>query len=246
MPPTRTVELDTSARHELPTRSLVALAVGGLRVRLSRSLVTTTSIVLAIAFLTYMGLANRTSLALARDLQHAEAHQQQASLPEAELQSARQTAADLRKLLQQAGVNIQDTLEGNPLDTWLIVMALLTCTVGIANAMLMSVTERIREIGTMKCLGAMDGLVIKLFLIESGLVGLAGALAGLLLGLGVALLWAGWQFPGYGLSRFPLAGAAETLGLSLLAGLALSVVGAVYPAVVAARMKPVDALRTDE
>ncbi len=49
---------------------------------------------------------------------------------------------------------------------WLVVMSLLVCTVGITNSMLMAVTERFKEIGTMKCLGALDSFVVLLFLLE--------------------------------------------------------------------------------
>ena len=61
-------------------------------------------------------------------------------------------------------------------DIWLIIMSLIVCVVGIANSMLMAVTERFQEIGTMKCLGALDRFVVRLFLLESGFQGLSGAL----------------------------------------------------------------------
>ena len=50
--------------------------------------------------------------------------------------------------------------------------------VGIINAMLMSVTERIREIGTMKCLGALDAFILKIYFIEAALQGLIGTAMG--------------------------------------------------------------------
>ena len=50
---------------------------------------------------------------------------------------------------------------------WLVCMSLLVAIVGIMNAMLMSVTERFKEIGTMKCLGALDSLIVRLFMIEA-------------------------------------------------------------------------------
>ena len=73
-------------------------------------------------------------------------------------------------------------------NTWLVVMSLLVSVVGITNAMLMSVTERYKEIGTIKCLGALDNFVVKLFLIESGLLGFFGALIGSVLGMLFMLL----------------------------------------------------------
>ena len=65
--------------------------------------------------------------------------------------------------------------------------------------MLMAVTERFREIGTMKCLGALDGFVVRLFLLESGFQGFSGALIGALIGtLGAVLL----GLKDYGLDLF--------------------------------------------
>ena len=158
----------------------------------------------------------------------------------------KQTAGDLRMLLRRASVNLERTLAGNPLDTWLIIMALLTCSVGIANAMLMSVTERIREIGTMKCLGAQDGLVIKLFLLESAALGIVGATFGIVFGVLVALLAGLLQFKGFGWSHFPLQEGWIVIFWSIVSGMLLAVCGAVYPAFAASRMRPVDALRVDE
>jgi len=132
------------------------------------------------------------------------------------------------------------------MDYWIILMALLTCAIGIANAMLMSVTERFREIGTMKCLGALDSLVVILFLMESAFLGVIGAIVGIVLGIVVALVAAALQFKAYGAGGFPLQQSIVVLSLALLGGIVLSVVGAAAPALKAARMRPVDALRVDE
>ena len=158
----------------------------------------------------------------------------------------KRSAASLRTRLRRAGIDPTRALTGDPLNTWLIVMALLTCAVGIANAMLMSVTERIREIGTMKCLGASDGLVIKLFLLESCMVGVVGASVGIVLGVIVALFAGVLQFGGFVVAQFPVTQAWTVVAWSVLAGMLLSVTGAVGPAYQAARMRPVDALRVDE
>lgn len=129
---------------------------------------------------------------------------------------------------------------------WITVVSILVTVIGISNAMLMSVTERIREIGTMKCLGALSGFVVKLFVIESFLIGVAGAVVGTIMGFIV-------PFVAYMLSAgVGLLLASTPLGLlalygagSVTVGTLLAIVAAIYPAVVAAKMVPADALRTN-
>lgn len=128
---------------------------------------------------------------------------------------------------------------------WLLGLALMVAFVGILNAMLMSVTERFREIGTMKCLGALDSFIIKLFLIESLFQGAVGTVLGLILGLGMSLAGA---YSGYGLFAFinlPIGEIAIVALVCLAVGVALTVGGAVYPAWQAARMQPIEAMRAD-
>src|SRR5205807_9908608 len=66
--------------------------------------------------------------------------------------------------------------------TIVAVIALLVAAIGIANTMLMSVLERVREIGIMKAVGARDHHIQAIFLVEGLLVGVVGSLLGLLLG----------------------------------------------------------------
>jgi ABC-type lipoprotein release transport system permease subunit len=129
---------------------------------------------------------------------------------------------------------------------WLIGVSLLVSGMGIANALLMSVTERFREIGTLKCLGARDGLVVELFIIESAALGLVGSIFGAVVGLLVAIVGNiatyGWatvkaNLPWGDLIKFGL--------FSLVVGLVVAMAAAIYPAFVAARMTPADALRSD-
>jgi len=125
-------------------------------------------------------------------------------------------------------------------NTWLVVMSLLVTVVGITNSMLMSVTERYKEIGTMKCLGALDNFIVKLFLLESGMLGFVGALVGALIGGLFTLLtnigaigsmdWGQWFL---------------RLLACVVIGTVLSVVAAVGPAIRAAKMTPIDAMRTE-
>ena len=94
---------------------------------------------------------------------------------------------------EQEGLTVRQAMDDPTSDNlkarqiWLVIMALMVSVVGIANSMLMSVTERFREIGTMKCLGALDKFIVKLFLFESALLGLLGSLLGAL--LGILVMW---------------------------------------------------------
>jgi len=128
---------------------------------------------------------------------------------------------------------------------WLLGLALMVAFVGILNAMLMSVTERFREIGTMKCLGALDGFIIKLFLIESLFQGVVGTLVGIALGLLLSMAGMTSSYHGYAWKNFPALGILMAAAICLLVGVGLTVAGAVYPAWQAARMQPIEAMRVE-
>jgi len=128
---------------------------------------------------------------------------------------------------------------------WLVTMSLLVCVVGIANSMLMSVTERFKEIGTMKCLGAQDSFVVKLFLLESGMLGLFGSVSGSILGFLFALVAKGALLKDITLGTFPFLQILRTAGFALAIGVVLSIIGTIFPAYRAAKMPPAAALRTE-
>jgi hypothetical protein len=130
---------------------------------------------------------------------------------------------------------------------WIIVISLLVTVIGIANAMLMSVTERFREIGTMKCLGALSRFVRQIFIIEATIMGLVGAFVGCLLGTAFTLVMYGAWIYGFGLVLHSLniGQILLYLGLAQVAGVILSVIAAIYPASVASSMVPADALRSN-
>jgi putative ABC transport system permease protein len=129
---------------------------------------------------------------------------------------------------------------------WLIALSFLVCVVGVANAMLMSVTERFTEIATMKCLGALDKFVMLMFVIEAAIQGIVGGLIGLVLGIVLALLRGLVEF---GTLLGEAGGALGQVGiaavLSLLVGMVLATVAAVGPSFVAARLAPMEAMRVD-
>jgi ABC-type antimicrobial peptide transport system permease subunit len=139
-----------------------------------------------------------------------------------------------------------DEIRNNRIQTrWLAGLALLVAFVGILNAMLMSVTERFREIGTMKCLGALDGFIVKLFLLESLFQGIAGTVIGIVLGLALSVIAATVRYGAFVWKDFPLVSLLIAAGVCLLVGIGLTVGGAVYPAWKAARMQPVEAMRVE-
>src|SRR5262249_18468586 len=137
----------------LPLSKAVEIAWQNIRLRLSRSILVTSGITLALAFLMAI-LTGDAIIGSMRGWIHAAPDRTQAQQLEAKMKAngVPTTPAEIA----------DDSIQHR----WLITLALLVAFVGILNAMLMSVTERFREIGTMKCLGALDSFIVKLFLIE--------------------------------------------------------------------------------
>ncbi|MBN1675585.1 MAG: ABC transporter permease [Kiritimatiellae bacterium] len=208
---------------QLPMAKAVKIAAKNIRVRWWRSLLVTSGIILALAFLMYI----LSSEALARSI-------------------AQRGSPELLDQLNKKGLlSALDDADRRVQTWWLVGLALLVSFVGILNAMLMSVTERFREIGTMKCLGALDSLIIKLFLIESTFQGILGTSLGIGIGL---LLTYSEGLTVYGPETWgamPGVTLARVVGLCFLTGTLLTIAGALYPAWRAAKMQPVDAMRSE-
>jgi putative ABC transport system permease protein len=120
--------------------------------------------------------------------------------------------------------------------TGVAVISLLVGSIGIANIMLVSVTERTREIGIMKAVGAQNTDVLQLFLVEAVVLGVVGAVAGIVLGVVGAV--AATAYVGLPLS-FPV----EWAGIAVAVGILVGAAAGLYPAWSAARTDPIDALR---
>ena len=154
---------------------------------------------------------------------------------------------DLKASMTGHGVPTEPAeIAANKIQTrWVIGLALLVAFVGILNAMLMSVTERFREIGTMKCLGALDSFIIKLFLLESLFQGTVGTVLGIALGLAVSFGMAMLSYGGATFLNVPWAEVGMNVAVTLVVGMLLSVGGAILPAWQAARMEPIVAMRVE-
>ena len=125
----------------------------------------------------------------------------------------------------------------------LMFAALAVSVISIANAMLITVYERFREIGTLKCLGALDKHILMLFLVESIIQGIAGGFIGVSLGLSASAITAGVTTGVKALWIVPPAEVAGILVGCFLLSVLLSVSAALYPAYKAARLSPVEAIR---
>jgi putative ABC transport system permease protein len=117
-------------------------------------------------------------------------------------------------------------------------ISLLVGGIGVMNIMLVAVTERIREIGLRKALGATPRAIRRQFLVEAGLLGVAGGVVGV--GLGIAGAFALPRLIDQPVSVSVLA-AAAAIAVALAIGLGFGV----YPAGRAARLTPIDALRSE-
>jgi putative ABC transport system permease protein len=117
-------------------------------------------------------------------------------------------------------------------------ISLLVGGIGVMNIMLVSVTERVREIGLRKALGARPRVIRRQFLVEASVLGLAGGVLGVVIGLvGAAVL------PHFVSSRVTLSPVAS--GAAIVIAIGIGVSFGVYPASRAARLAPIDALRTE-
>jgi putative ABC transport system permease protein len=117
-------------------------------------------------------------------------------------------------------------------------ISLLVGGIGVMNIMLVSVTERIREIGLRKALGATPRVIRRQFLVEASFLGLAGGVLGAGVGLAGAVILPHLISSTIAISPAAIAGA---IGVAALVGLVFGV----YPATRAARLAPIDALRTE-
>jgi len=188
-----------------------------------RSVITMSGIVLAIAFLSYMLSTQDITRALIEVNDQA-----------------------LNRLLQKNGIDIFSGSKTDVMTLMLIGLSLLTCLVGIINSMLMSVTERIKEIGTLKCLGALDSFIIKTYFIESTLQGVIGTAMGLVIGVMVSFIIALMAYKGWVLTCYPVWEVLKSMVYAMAIGSLISIVASIAPAYWAARKQPVEAMRVEE
>ena len=222
----------------LPVGKSVEIAWKNLKVRFFRSLITTLSLVLAVSFLSFVNVGTDVANGLLAT-----------------------GDPGVRQALIRGGLDLEPgavRADTSPKQRWIVILSLLVCVVGIVNAQLMAVTERFREIGTMKCLGALDNFVVRLFLIESSFMGAVGSLLGVAMGFTLSFVRTlfSYRVPvetdgvektyWLALRCFPAGQLLLWACVALCIGVVLSVIAAIYPAYRAARMEPVEAMRAEQ
>jgi putative ABC transport system permease protein len=245
--------VQVQAQISLPWSEAVRISIKNVILRLGRAAITGTGIVLGIAFLTYVwsdavfsdgvkraALEQERILAAATESVKGSAVEGQESGASA-AEEAQETKAKLSLQQQEAAAEE----ERGARRAWLVVMALLVCGIGITNSMLMSVTERFQEIGTMKCLGALDTFVVRLFLIEAAVIGCLGSFVGLVIGFLFVMFFYSIKAGFSVMAKVSWPQLLLYMLLALLIGAALSLISAIPPAVRASRMPPAAALRTE-
>ena len=210
-------EVKIEKQLSLPLKNAFQMSLRSIKIRFGRSIITTMSIVLGIAF--FMSVMSNSAFTM--------------------------------NILQKGPENIKFALQQQNLEdmqakqTWLVLLSLLVCTVGIINSMLMSVTERSKEIGTMKCLGALDKFIVELFVLEAILQGIIGSCIGIIIGILVTLMGYVLQYKWIIFKFFPVVDIIKYSFTALILGTFLTIIGVLYPAFLSAKMEPAEAIRRE-
>ena len=139
-------------------------------------------------------------------------------------------------LLEQAK-SLQDLSSStNKMLIWIASISLLVGGIGVMNIMLVSVTERTREIGLKKALGARKKRILAQFLTEAAVLTSIGGIIGVLTGIGLSQVIAK-------VAEVPVAISSASIVVSVVFSMVVGIVFGLIPSIKAAKLNPIDALR---
>jgi lipoprotein-releasing system permease protein len=139
----------------------------------------------------------------------------------------------------QSNAQLMNALRSQSLSTSLIsIFVALSVAFGIASVLAISVTQRTREIGILRAMGTRQEQMLRVFLVQGALLGLAGSAAGSLLGCGLV-----WIFNTFGPKLFYIPLSMSLIPITMAAATVTGVLAAMVPAWRASRMDPVEAIR---
>lgn len=141
-------------------------------------------------------------------------------------------------LLEQAAQIQEFTNSTKQQLIWIAAISLLVGGIGVMNIMLVSVTERTREIGLKKAIGARKKRILTQFLTEAGVLTFFGGLIGVLAGIGFSFLLSA-------ITGTPTAISVPACLIAVVFSIVIGIVFGLIPAVKAANLNPIDALRRD-
>ncbi|MGH2611741.1 MAG: ABC transporter permease [Rhabdochlamydiaceae bacterium] len=157
---------------------------------------------------------------------------------------------NLRTIFPHAIMQIrQQATSGNAIFIEMIgIISLVVGSVGIVTTLYNSVTERIREIGTMKAMGAQNTSILAIFLVEAALIGIMGATLGVSIGIMSGYLFSSLspsQGPSFSITSFPPIYYPADIVRVWILSVVLAIAAGIFPAWKASRLTPLDALRRD-
>lgn len=119
----------------------------------------------------------------------------------------------------------------------------LSVAFGIASVLIVSVIQRSKDIGILRAMGTSRGQILRVFLLQGGLLGFAGSIIGTALGAGALILWHTYMRQGDGTELFPLILERQLFVSAMVLATVTGIVAAAVPALRAARLDPVVAIR---
>jgi len=140
-------------------------------------------------------------------------------------------------------LRIMDIINGTL--TAVTLIGLLVAALGVMNTVMMSIRERIREIGILKTIGARDEFILTVFMLEVSIIGVSGGLLGMVLGYLESFLLRDFIM-GLGLPfDIPVYPVPEAFAMGFLISLAVSLLAAFYPIYRVVKLRPIEALKIE-